>query len=289
MNVITRSVSRGRYAVHDADFDRVQPDVTSCMVDLHDMVGLMQEAALVLTRGGGRPGVAMDDYLTEYLNDHAARDLGADVTELLGCGLMQMLPADTADMLHWLCKEALQAPEPVEYFAAAPDPMTDLSGTASISVRATRMNDAVLCTWVPGWHVVGENKYRRPLTAAGGSVADRLELATTLDTLADTGFGVFSVNLMTGRIIWSQGIYTIFGRTLDEGPLDITECASLVEPVATRPDAWKTLVSQGKPLDVTVRLLPQLGGHRLRFVAYASLGPDGHPAVLHGYCCVGHD
>jgi hypothetical protein len=271
---------------------RAAPEIARHQVDvagflnLHRTINLMQEAALVLTWGQDMAGSVINDYWTECVNERAARALGAEVSELVHRSLRELLPADTALALHGLCDGALRATEGTECFAVAPDPMVDLSGTASIAVRATRVDDGVLCTWVPGWHVVGEDEDRRLTSATGTPVSDTLELAGALDTLADTGFGVFSVNLMTGRLIWSRGMYTIFDRTVEDGPVDLTDPHSSIEPISVVTDAWHVLVRDGTPLDVAVEQVASLGSRPLRISARATMGPDGCPAVVHGQCCV---
>jgi hypothetical protein len=85
---------------------------------------------------------------------------------------LELLLMDTALALWGLCDQARREPGSTEYFAVAPNPMVDLSGTASIGVRVTRVGDAVLCTWVPGWHVVGEEEDHRLTSATSTPVSD---------------------------------------------------------------------------------------------------------------------
>ena len=262
---------------------RHQADVPGSL-DLHRTIELMQEAALVLSWDEDSTGSVIDDYRTECVNERAARALGAKASELVHRGLLELLPPDTAFALWGLCDQALREPAGTEYFAVAPDPMVDLSGTASIAVRATKVGDAVLCTWVPGWHVVGEDEDRLLTSAPNTPVSDMLELALTLDTFADSGFGVFSANLMTGRLIWSRGMYQIFGRAVPDGPVDLTDAQSSIEPMPVVVECWRGLVRDGVPLDVAVRQVSSLGSRSLRISARARTGPDGRPAVVHGTC-----
>jgi hypothetical protein len=256
------------------------------VIDLYRATDLMQEAAVVLAWPTNRCGPVIGDCRARHLNDRARRALRAAGPDLADRGLLELVSADAARTLHHLCTEALRTGQPTERFAVAPDPITDLAGSSSIAVRATRVDGAVLCTWVPGWHVVGEEEDRRLARTIGIPVADRLELADTLDTLAGVGLGVFSVNLMTGRLVWSAGLYEIFGRPYQDGPVDLADWRLLTEPDPAVSGAWRALIRDGVPADVEVQLIPSLGGHWLRVTAHAVLGPDGYPAAIRGRCCV---
>jgi hypothetical protein len=247
---------------------------------------LMQEAALLLTWDAGQLDPAVGDCRTSHVNGRARRMLRVTDPDLANDGLMDVMPADTATELYRLCVTAVRTGQPIEHFAVAPDPIVDLCGTASIVVRVTRINNAILCTWVPGWHVTGETEDRRSALTQGMPVADRLELAAALDALAGTGLGVFSFNLMTGRLIWSTELYQLFDRTDRDRPADVTEWLSLMERDSALSGAWQALVRDGVPVDVAAKLIPSLGGHPVRVIAYAVVGPDGCPAVIRGRCSV---
>ncbi|HYS39996.1 MAG TPA: hypothetical protein VEO01_30650 [Pseudonocardiaceae bacterium] len=256
-------------------------------VDLHRATDLMQEAALVLTWSATHPDPGIGDFRTRHANDGARRVLGAAGSDLIDRGLLELgVSADAAAALYRLCAEAVRTGKMIEHWAVAPDPITDLSGTSSIVMRVTDVDGAVLCTWVPRWHVVGEDEDRRLATTAGVPTADRLELATALDALGGVGVGVFSFNLMADQLIWSAGLYKMFGRTYRDGPMDVTEWRSLTESELVLSKVWQALIRDGVPLDVEVKLIPALGGHQVRVTAFAVPGPDGHPAAIHGCCCV---
>jgi hypothetical protein len=253
------------------------------IVDLHQVIGGMQEAVLVLASTPGAAGSVDRCYRVEYLNDIAARALDGAVSDCLGRALVQLLPPDTAHLLHQLCEQAWQSRKPVEYFAAAPDPMTDLGGTAFVTVRATRIGCAVLCAWLPDWPGAADNQLR-PAGTAASSVADRLELADTLETSVDVGLGLFSLNVTSGRVIWSKGMYGIFGQPFAEGPIDALGMEACIDHLSVPPSTWRALLWEGLPIDMEARLVPRLGSHRLRLTARASLGMDGRPAVVRGQC-----
>ncbi|HEY3606324.1 MAG TPA: PAS domain-containing protein [Pseudonocardiaceae bacterium] len=252
------------------------------VIDLYRATDLMQEAAVVLAWPTNPSGPAIGDCCARHMNDRARRALRAPGRPLANVGLLELVTGDAARTLHQVCAEALRTGRSTEHFAVAPDPITDLAGSPSIAVRATRVDGAVLCTWVPGWHVVGEEEDRRLARTIGMPIADRLELADTLDMLGEVGLGVFSVNLMTGRVVWSAGLYEIFGRPHQNGPMDIADWRLLTEPDPVVSGAWRALIRDGRPADVELRLIPSLGGHWLRVTAHAVVGPDGHPAAIRG-------
>jgi hypothetical protein len=242
---------------------------------LQEVVDLMQEAALVWTpiqREGDLPDVV--DYRVKMGNKSAIDVLGVD--QVVGLTLGQLLPDDTAVLLRRLFAQASRSGEPVEHIAAAPDPLTDLARTPTVSVRITHVDESVLCTWLPRWLTGAGAGERPPITSDGSSAADRLEFADAVDAVADAGIGVFSLDLMSGRLIMSSGLHRIFGEGSD--------VQSGLESVVA--GEWRALLRRGEPMDVEVRLAPEHGGHRVRVVGRMACAPDGLPAVVRGSCCV---
>ncbi|MEU0885636.1 hypothetical protein ABZ345_44235 [Lentzea sp. NPDC005914] len=205
-------------------------------------------------------------------NKSATDVLGND--QVVGLTLGQLLPDDTAVLLRRLFGQASRSGEPVEHVAAAPDPLTDLARTPNVSVRITQVDESLLCTWLPGW--LTSAGAGRQITSDGSSAADRLEFADAVDAVADAGFGVFSLDLMSGRLIMSSGLHRIFGEGSDVQ-------SGLESAVAGE---WRALLRRGEPMDVEVRLAPEHGGHRIRVVGRMACAPDGLPAVVRGSCCV---
>lgn len=240
---------------------------------LQEVVDLMQEAALVwmpIQREGDPADVV--DYRVEMGNKSATEVLGVD--QVAGLTLGQLLPEDTAALLRRTFTQVSRSGEAVQHVVAAPHPLTDLARTPGVSVRITPVDESVLCTWLPGW-LAGEH---RPITDDGSSTADRLEFADAVDAVADAGFGVFSLDLMSGRLIVSNGLRQIFGA----GP----DVQARLESAVAGEGEWQALLRRGEPMDVEVRLAPEHGGHRIRVVGRMECAPDGLPAVVRGSCCV---
>ncbi|GLZ30105.1 hypothetical protein Lesp02_22950 [Lentzea sp. NBRC 105346] len=211
----------------------------------------MQEAVLLLDA----------DRRVEMVNRAAADLLGDE--RIVGRTISEFLPEDTAAVLGDLCDKVTEPGACVEHFAAAPDPLTDLGRAPSISVRVARVDDVVLCTWLPGW--VGDGGDHEQVTAA-----DRMELAKAADALGDTGFGLFSLDLMSGRLIGSSGLRVIFGE-------------SDLESAVSGSAAWRALITRGEPMDVEIELDSE---RRVRVTGRVEAGADGHPAVVRGLCSV---
>jgi hypothetical protein len=254
--------------------------------DLQTVISKMQEAVLLLAADFDDAGATVVGYRIAAANDVAARAVGLGPAELIDRGLGAIFAADTAVLLHQLCGRALQSDSAVQHFAAAPDPLTDLSRSPTVAVQVARAGDSVLCTWLPGWltETGGDDRGQEGTTRL--STMDRLELATVLDTLAEVGFGVFSLDLMTGRVIGSNGLYEMFCRGLEARPAEKVDLQCLVESIVAGVDAWQDLLHRGVPMDVEVHLVRQLGGHRVRLTGRVFRGSDGYPAVVRGSCCL---
>jgi hypothetical protein len=220
-----------------------------------------------------------------HVNPVAAAVLGHSPETLPRHRLDQFLPADTAEALTDLCERAGAGGRPAERTALAPDPLTDLAGAPTVTVRAVPLGDAVFCTWASDWPAAD---------ARGGSsfpgqrptMADRIALNHALDLLGAQGIGVFTANLITGRTVWSAGLYAIFGRAAEDGPITGPAIwAQFAAEGATR-TGWRALVGDGSPLDLDVRLVARLGGARLRISARVTSWAGGLPATIHGACRV---
>ncbi|HEX5407884.1 MAG TPA: PAS domain-containing protein [Pseudonocardiaceae bacterium] len=249
------------------------------LVELYRLVDVMQEPAIVLKEG------RCDDldYRVEHLNEHAASALGLNCSSLVGLRLAKVVNPETAHALRDLCRAAGRSSTFAERYVTAPEALTDLSGTPSIAVRATRLDGVILCTWMSDPASRGTTQGRPALST---SLADRLELADTLQALTGARFGFFSFNLTTGRTLWSPGVYEIFGRTPTDGPLDSCEvCAYMRSPQQAK-NAWDALVREGAPLNIRVRLTARLGSHNIRVSARAFRGADGQPVLVRGSCSI---
>ncbi|WP_309112211.1 hypothetical protein [Saccharothrix sp.] len=238
----------------------------------------MQEPALVWTEVTGphaRPG-----YTVIAVNDAAGDALGLRTAGFTGAMLGDLLPADLVAALTRLCAEAAESGEPVYRAAAAPDVLTDLSRTATIAVRLTRVGEVYVCTWLPGW-LAGT---RAPAHGDAGSVADRLALAAAVDGLADDGVGVYSLDLLTGRFVGSAGLHRLFG--VEPGADTPADPLARLESVLSTVEEWRDLLRRGTPMDVQVGIASSFGDRKARIVGHVQRGADGLPVVVHGGICV---
>lgn len=259
------------------------PVASESLIGLDEVVDIAQQPALLLRIAIDQSRSAGATYHAEHLNPQAARMLGVDASVLPGPDLRHVMREETAAAFAQLCAEA-RTTVLVNYFATAPDPLTDLSGTAAVSIRIVHVGEFLLCTWIPGPSADAFDGDRH--AGSDLSIADHVELGRTLATVQGTGIGVFSMNLMTGRIIWSQGMYEIFGGQPTDGPMDAVAVLSRVEFAPPLRHAWQLLIRDGVPLDRRFRLAKRAGGHDVHVTAHAFHGLDGFPTVVRGSCRV---
>lgn len=264
------------------DPQKLTPTADLSDADLSRMVMLMREPALIL----GWCDDGADGCQVRHANHQATRALRVDPIDIIPGRLARLMPTDTARQLCRLCLEAMWSNESQGYVALAPDPMTDLTGTSSVSVRVTPLADVLLCTWTAGRHPVGDEAARLRATAAGNSVADRLELADTTNAITTRGLAVFSLDLRTGRFVCSAGVRRLFDIRPDTEPIYPNGLLSVIESDSATQRAWRALVVRAEPMDMEVRLRRRPDGLRLRLVARARLAPDGYPAAIRGQCMV---
>jgi hypothetical protein len=91
---------------------------------------------------------------------------------------------------------------------------------------------------------------------------------------------------MTGRVLWSKGVYGIFDRDPDKGPIEVSEAHEYVESDSSLVGPWLSLIRYGVPMDIEVRRTTGPTGQRLRIQACAAPGPDGRPGTVYGECRV---
>jgi serine phosphatase RsbU (regulator of sigma subunit) len=92
-------------------------------------------------------------------------------------------------------------------------------------------------------------------------------------------------NLMTGRITWSDQVYTTFGRAPVKGPIALEALPEHVVP-DDRPglaEAVRRLLDHGMPIDEPFRIAVANGVRHLRIVAEAQTDADGAAVEVHGF------
>ncbi len=105
----------------------------------------------------------------------------------------------------------------------------------------------------------------------------RLEQTELLGSL-----GWAEYDLTTGRSEWSPGMYRIFERTPEQGPLSRAEQAAAIVPDddGLREAAWQTLDSGGMS-DVTVRFRPGTSMKYLRVLSDVARDAEGRPLKIY--------
>ncbi|KJK49242.1 hypothetical protein UK23_14820 [Lentzea aerocolonigenes] len=213
-------------------------------------------------------------------NEEAALHLRCSPAELASQPLSLLLAADTARAVSALADRAMRAGGRVTAEVFAPDPLADLIGGPVVSVRATPAGGLVLVSWF-----AGHEQYRRAGSEA--TVGDRLAVADALDLVADAGIGLFTMDLVTGDVVWTDGMYELFGvaRVGERAPnLDAVLALTTVETAELGLAAWLELVHHGTPMNVRFQFRPASSGRWVRLVARASTGADGFPQRVSGIC-----
>ncbi|GIJ45183.1 hypothetical protein Val02_20690 [Virgisporangium aliadipatigenens] len=151
---------------------------------------------------------------------------------------------------------------------------------------------------VPG----GPTEYRHVESRAGVVADSRFEVSThpvlggvllwwhrldeaqrrleNTEALGNLGWSEF--DLTSARVSWSPGMYRIFERTTEQGPLPRTEQAAMMEPDdrGLAEAAWQGLDSDGAS-DVTVRFRIAGGVKHLRIISEVARDGEGNPVKIY--------
>lgn len=152
--------------------------------------------------------------------------------------------------------------EPFEY----QEVIGGVPGTSVYSVRAARLGDRLVVSWIR--HDTDEHENRR---------------VTTMERLGNLGWAEW--NLITDTIDWSGQVYEIFGRAPGRGPVMLEELPRYVVPddLPALAGAVQQLLGEAAPVDQPFRITTAAGVRHLRIVAEAETDADGTPVKVHGF------
>ncbi|WP_434447242.1 hypothetical protein [Lentzea sp. E54] len=253
--------------------DHAAEDEAAALRAMH----LMHQPAILLRNTA--PAELRGAYVLVAHNAEAARHLRRAEGGAVGGALRGLFAEDTARDVALLADRATRAGAKITTDVFAPDPLTDLVGGPLVSVRATPAGTLVLVSWFAGHDSVEQDGVQVP-------IADRLVVAAAVDLLAGSGIGVFSVDLVSGEIVWSDGMYDLFGIARGTTPPNFDAALAIVssETVDSGMPAWLELVRHGKPMDERFQFLPDHHGNWVRVIGRSSAGPDGFPQRVVGMC-----
>ncbi|MEW1866970.1 SpoIIE family protein phosphatase [Streptomyces caelestis] len=223
-------------------------------------------AAMLLTPLRG-PSGGTEDFRIDAVTAQASAVLGGAGGDPAGRRLREVRP-DLADTPLWQgCLDTLAGGEAYESepFAhqEAADGVTELT---TYSVRVTRVEDALVVTWV-----------RR-------ASSDRQEQRLTdLQRLGNLGWANW--DLTTSEASWSSQVFAILGRDPADGPLRLVDLPALAVPEdrSALSHAVDALIHEALPLDAPFRVRGARGVRHLRLAAEAVADLRGRPVEVHGF------
>ena len=253
----------GRLRALDA---RPEVITDSATKDVQAVFGALPGAAMLLTPlPGTTPG--NEDYRVAAATGQAVDVVGQAGRELVGRAFRDCCPDLAAEpTLREGLLRTLMTGEPYESERFAHQEVVDGVAELSIySVRATRLGDGLVLTWV----------------RHGSSDRQEQRLAD-LQRLGSLGWA--SWNLLTREVIWSSHIYTLFGRNPEQGPVALADLPGLALPedMAALSHAVAQLLRDGRTIDVPFRVRARGGLRHLRVVAETVPDSHGRPVEVHG-------
>ncbi|MFF4896398.1 SpoIIE family protein phosphatase [Streptomyces sp. NPDC001068] len=208
----------------------------------------------------------VEDYRIEAATPDAVDILGRTGRELVGAHILESYPSVAGEALWQGYLKALDG-EPYEGEPYVHE--ETLAGTtvrAAYSVRAARLGDGLLVTWL-----------RHDLE---GREEQRL---ADMQRLGNLGWANW--NLLTRQVTWSSQVYTILGRDPGRGAvaLDLLPNLVLPEDAHALARAVAELARHGGSFDVPFRIRTGDTVRHLRAVAEGVTAPDGMVVEVHGF------
>ncbi|MER5525445.1 SpoIIE family protein phosphatase [Streptomyces sp. NPDC002677] len=208
----------------------------------------------------------VEDYRIEAATPNAVDIFGRTGRELVGSRILESYPSVAGESLWQGYLKALDG-EPYEGEPFVHEEV--VAGTtvrAAYSVRATRLGDGLLVTWL-----------RHDME---GRQEQRLADVQRLGNL-----GWANWNLLTRQVTWSSQVYTILGRDPGRGAVALDQLPDLVLPedAPALARAVAELTRTGGSFDVPFRIRTGNTVRHLRAVAEGVTAADGMVVEVHGF------
>ncbi|MFK0111509.1 SpoIIE family protein phosphatase [Streptomyces sp. NPDC091217] len=242
-----------------------EPEASGFSRTVQRVLDALPGAAVLLTPLRAATG-EVEDYLVEAATPDAFDILGRTGREMVGARILESYPAVAGESLWQGYLKALGGEpyegEPFVY----EEVVAGVTVTATYSVRAARLGDGLLVTWMR--HDTEERQEQR--------LADMQRLGN---------LGWANWNLVTRQVTWSSQVYTILGRDPGRGavPLDLLPDLVLPEDAHALARAVSELALSGNQFDVPFRIRSGNAVRHLRAVAEAVTAPDGTVVEVHGF------
>ncbi|MGK5731945.1 SpoIIE family protein phosphatase [Streptomyces sp. URMC 124] len=213
------------------------------------------------------PAGDVEDFRIDAAAPHSVDVAGRRGRRLVGLRVLECYPtvagADAwRGYLRTLSTGTPYESEPFTY----EEVVAGLRQRSTYSVRAVKLGDALVVTWV-----------------GHDDVARQQALLADLQRLGNLGWTDW--NLVTGAINWSPQVYAVLDRDPELGPLPLEAFPGDVLP-EDAPDftrAIRELLGAGTPVDHPVRITTRGGVRHLRVVAEAVPDAHGTPVEVHGF------
>ncbi|GHD88466.1 SpoIIE family protein phosphatase [Streptomyces naganishii] len=213
------------------------------------------------------PDGEVEDYRIEAATPQTVDAVGRSGRRLVGLRVLECWPAMAEEPLWQGWLGTLTTGEPFEGEPFARQELVSGSQELSTySVRAARLGDALVVTWL----------------RQDSSDRQQQRLAD-LQRLGRLGWATW--NLVTHEAAWSSHVYALCGRDPARGPVRLEELPDLAVPEdgPALAGAVAELLSEGKPFDVPFRVRTPAGLRHLRAVAESVPDTEGAPAEVHGF------
>ncbi|MFJ3305404.1 SpoIIE family protein phosphatase [Streptomyces sp. NPDC086549] len=247
--------------------DAAQEDTSVSVADAVRAVFDALPGAAVLLSPVRTTSGEVEDYRIDAATPQAVDVLGRTGRELVGMHILECYPSVAGEPLWQGYLKVLAGGEPYEGEPFAYHETVDgVPETATYSVRATRLGDGLLVTWIR--HNPSVRQERR--------LAD-------VQRLGSLGWATW--NLVTHEVTWSPQVYALLDRDPARGPVRLRQLPDLVLPedAPALSHAVTELVSAGQQFDVPFRIRCGSGVRHLRAVAETVADPDGTPVEVHGF------
>ncbi|MFG2359540.1 SpoIIE family protein phosphatase [Streptomyces sp. NPDC048521] len=264
---LLRAVARlcaGRLRAFDAPPER--PDEDGIAPTVQAVFDALPGAAILLTPLRTASG-EVEDYRIDAATAEAVDVFGRTGRDMVGKHILESYPSVAGEPLWHGYLQALETGTPFDGEPFAYQDSSDgVPVTATFSVRAAPLGDALLVTWLR--HDPVERQEQR---------------LSDVQRLGNLGWANW--NLITQEISWSAQAYAVLGRGPGRGPLQLDQLPDVAVPEDAAPlaHAIGELVREARPFDVPFRVETPEGVRHLRMVAEAVTEPDGTPVEVHGF------
>jgi len=217
---------------------RVHPHQAGWITDAQAMLDALPGAVVVAVPIRS-PAGEFADWVVVAASPEATDVAGRRGRELVGVSTVANYPTVVGTELWHSCAQVMRFGRPREvgpftYTPHAPGIESD----ATFSVRLSRFGGGLLVTWT-------RHDEERRLAA---------RIAQT-ERLGRLGWGEW--DLTTGSVHWSEGLYAIFRRDVEEGPIPIDDVADVVHPqdAGRVVPALEAVFGGGEAGDLSYRIL----------------------------------